>query len=1138
MSRKIGQALVVGAGISGIRASIDLAQMGYGVTLIDRAAHMGGVLSQLDYQFPTNHCGMCRMLPMTDRDAGIQTCLRKGLFHERIEILLGTTLEAVDGEAGKFEVTLKQAPAPVDPDRCIGCGRCTDVCPVEVPDAFNAGLTQRKAIYLPVPHNIPNTYTIDPDACTGCRACEPVCPTAAIHLSASGRRAFRILVVDDESIVRNSLAAWLGDEEGFTVEMAASGPEALEKLTADAYHLMLLDIKMPGMDGVTVIDRASALRPDMPVLMMTAYATVETAVEAMKIGAMDYLIKPFEPDDLLPKVDTVFQRFEATRHLKRQVGAVVLATGTASFDPAAGKNTMGYGTVSNVVTGLELERMLSGSGPSAGRLLRPSDQRPVKRAAWIQCVGSRDMQSGADFCSTTCCMFALKEAALARRIAGPDFDATIIYMDLRSFGKSFERYRQAIADDGVRLVRGRVHSIAPTPGSDDVTLRWVPASGGPVDETFDLVVLSVGQRPAEGVADLAERLGIETIGPGFLQTEAFSETRTSRSGILAGGSLTGPVDIAESTIRASSAAVNASRAIHRAGGGLKEETSPATVDPDLLSQPPRIQVIVCRCGDDPKEAAQGWPEDLSRQLRADPAVVRVTVLPRVCTAAGWDALGDVDIGDANRVLIGACRPFAYGRSGRELAALFGLAPAMVDIAVLETGQNADAAIAATALFTGIARLKNIRLDEDDPLAASPRVLVVGGGIAGMHAALAVADHGVPVTLVEAADHLGGNLTWLHQTIDGTPVGPFLDAARDRIDRHPDIRVMTQSRVVGAFGQAGAYFSTVETTEGPTQTIDHGAVIIATGGGEAATESYAYGASPAVVTQRELEQRIADGSLDTANLDAVAMILCVDSREEPRNYCSRVCCPTALKQALWLKARNPDTAVYILYRDMMTCGLSESWYTEARRQGIIFFQYAPESKPQVAVADGDGPPVSLRLRDPILDAPLEIGADLLVLATGISTRLPDALVAAYGVQRDADGFFQEADSKWRPVEAMQAGVFACGIALSPRAIPEAIATAEAAAGRALALLAGQTLQTARTTAVVRHSLCTLCLRCVETCPYGARFLDETEGRVRVNPAMCQGCGDCATVCPNGASIVAGFTPRTVFGAIDGAMATAL
>jgi heterodisulfide reductase subunit A len=309
MRKKIGSALVVGAGISGIRSALDLAELGYQVKLIDRAPNLGGTLAQLDYQFPSDHCGMCKMLPLVERDSSSQYCLRKGLFHQNIDIMLNTELVEMEGEPGKFEITLRQRPAVVDPALCIGCGECSHVCPVEVADEFNAGLAKRKAVYLPVPHNIPNNYVVDLESCTLCGECEKICPTGAIDFRWEARRQFKILVVDDELIVRDSLRDWLV-EEGFDVDTAESGPAALEKIAKQPYHLMLLDIKMPEMDGVEVLQRSKEMRSELPVVMMTAYATVETAVEAMKIGALDYLMKPFDPDTLVPLVVKLYENLE------------------------------------------------------------------------------------------------------------------------------------------------------------------------------------------------------------------------------------------------------------------------------------------------------------------------------------------------------------------------------------------------------------------------------------------------------------------------------------------------------------------------------------------------------------------------------------------------------------------------------------------------------------------------------------------------------------------------------------------------------------------------------------------------------------------------------------------------------------
>ena len=777
MNRKIGKALVVGAGIGGIRAALDLAEYGYGVTLIDRSPHIGGILSQLDYQFPTDRCGMCKMLPLVNRDASSQFCLRKGLFHENIEILLSTELAAVEGEAGQFQVTLKQHPNWVDAERCTGCGDCVEACPVEVPDDFNAGLSKHKAIFLPVPHAIPNSYVIDFAACSRCGACVKVCPAGAIQLPEEQRKKFHILVVDDELVVRDSLKEWL-EEEGFSVDMAASGPEALDHLTRQGYQLMLLDIKMPGMDGVEVLQKAKENASDLNVIMMTAYATVETAVEAMKIGALDYLVKPFDPEALVPMVLRIYQDFAMAEGRRLDVGALVLCGGTSFFDPAGGRNTFGYKTYPNVVTSLEFERMLSGSGPHPGRFVRSADGKPIQRVAWIQCVGSRDIQMDADFCSNICCMYAIKEALVAKEKIHPDLEATIFYMDMRTFDKSFQRYRdQAEMVHGVCFERARVHSVVGDAHSGDLIVRSVDMSGKSREAPFDLVVLTVGQRPAEGLSELAGMLGVELNSWGFGQTEPFSLTRTHQRGVLLGGSFGGLKDIGDSVIQASAAALNASQVIHAAGGSLALEQTTGAALPDLSREVPKILAVICTCGE--RLAQRVDLREIAQLLSHDPLVKRVEFLAQVCTAAGWQSLVEiVKAGKPNRVLIGACLPYVYKRKLQEIGRQAGLDPALIEVVDLRPTASAQSSkleaqgglsafsFQLSALQMGIAKLK---WTNPEPVADVPvvqRALIVGAGIAGMTAALAIAAHGFEVDLVEHTENLGGNLTWLQRTLEG------------------------------------------------------------------------------------------------------------------------------------------------------------------------------------------------------------------------------------------------------------------------------------------------------------------------------------------------------------------------------------
>ncbi len=1138
MRHRTGKALVVGAGISGIRSALDLAETGYGVTLIDRAPHLGGVLSQLDRQFPTDACGMCRMLPMLERDASGQYCLRRGLFHENIDLRLGTELKDVQGEPGRFEVTLSTGRARIDPDRCLGCGDCAEVCPVEVPDSFNEGRSRRKAVYLPVPHAVPNPYVIDVEACTLCGECEKACPTGAVHLTDPGRKEFRVLVVDDELIVRDSLKEWLEDV-GFGVDMAASGPEALERLETAPLDLMLVDIKMPGMDGVEVLRQVRESRPDLPVIMITAYATVDTAVEAMKMGALDYLTKPFDPEKLVPMVEGVYQDRRQTGRETLEVGAIVLACGMSYADPKEFSWT-GYGHMPDVVTGLELERLLSGTGPTGGRLARPSDRGEVKRVAWLQCVGSRDRQAGADFCSSICCMISLKEARLVRRKTFGAVETHIFYMDLRTPGKRFQRYAEEAEAEGVHLHRVRVHSVTPQTGTGLPAIQFAGEDGCLHEEVFDLVVLAMGARPSVGTAETADMLGLDCNEWGFVQPPGMNPAVSSREGVFLSGSVAGPNDIAESVLLAGGASLEASRLLQSSGGDAAREETHEVEYRDVSREPARVLIAVCRCT---RETVPGMDlEGLIQELQADPAVKRVKAVDDLCTAQGWDTLVETALRERpNRILLGSCMPYAYSRRLGELGRRIGLDPSCMDVVDLRTPllsvHDPDTArrLAGSEIRMALARVRRRVFPGEETSAVEARALVVGGGIAGLHAALALADHGFPVEVVERETDPGGNLAWIPQTLDGHVPADFLQETMARVEKHPGIQVHTASEVVESGGRVGRFHTVIQHADGTRRTLEHAVTILATGGRECEPEGYGYGESDRIVTQKGLEEALSRGTIDPAGLKSVVMIQCAGTRTEPRNYCSRVCCPTAIRQALFLKKNNPEVSVFVLYRDMMTTGFSEAYYTRAREAGVHFIQYTPGRRPGVEPGP-EGAVVTAH--EPVLGREIRIQADLVVLAGGVVPRLPGSLAEAFGAGLDRDGFFQEAESKWRPVDGLREGVFACGLALSPRTIPESVASAGAAAERALRILCRERLHVDRRVARVRQALCSRCLQCVDACPYGARFVDPEEGLVLVEASVCQGCGNCAAVCPNSATILEGLDDSRILDTIDAAMDAAM
>ena len=512
----------------------------------------------------------------------------------------------------------------------------------------------------------------------------------------------------------------------------------------------------------------------------------------------------------------------------------------------------------------------------------------------------------------------------------------------------------------------------------------------------------------------------------------------------------------------------------------------------------------------------------------------------ICTNQGWQELEQIVLDcQPNRLLIGACHPYLFIRKLREIARKIALDPAYIDFIDVMTGvfhenpdkqneNNLTGQNITGIINAGAAALKQAQYQPLSKIPVYPRVLVIGGGIAGMTAAISIAEQGYEVALIEKTDQLGGNLNWLKHTIDGLSCKTLLDETIVKIQKQPLIRIFLNSQIISCTGYAPRFKSIIEDEEKQPVTFEHGATILATGGNEAKTQSFNYCSRESIVTQKELEIKLADESIDPKKLNSIVMILCVDSRQEPRNYCSKVCCPTALKQALFIKKQNPEADIYFLYRDMMTCGFTETFFTQARKDNILFISYELDNPPQVEDVDGK---VVVHAFEPILGRPIQISADLVVLATGITPEFPDSLASMLEIMPDMDRFFQEADPKWRPLDAIKEGIFACGIICSPCAIDESIASAQAAAQRALNLISKPVLTSSKIVALVRHSLCSLCQRCIDTCPYGARMLNPDETKVLVNETMCQGCGSCAAICPNNASVLQGYSGQQMMGAID-------
>ena len=768
-----------------------------------------------------------------------------------------------------------------------------------------------------------------------------------------------------------------------------------------------------------------------------------------------------------------------------------------------------------MVTSLEFERLLSASGPTMGHLVRPSDQKEPKKIAWLQCVGSRDTnQCGNGYCSSVCCMYAIKDSMIAKEHAGSDLDCAIFNMDVRTFGKDYEKYYLRAKDKaGVRFINARVHTIDEIGEKNDLRLQYVDVSGKLHEEFFDMVVLSVGLEIAGSTADLANRLNVNLNKYNFAVTQPFTPVETSRPGVYACGVFQEPKDIPSSVTEASAAGC-------LAGGFLSEARNTCTKtveipeEMDLTGQEPRIGVFVCNCGVNiagvvDVNVVEEYAKTLSYVKYAGQNLF-------TCSQDSQENMKEIiKEHRLNRIVVAACTPKTHEAIFMDTLEACGLNKYLFEMANIRnqgSWVHSDAPEKASEKTKHLVRMAVARAATLHPLSEKKipvvqRALVIGGGVAGMNAALGLADQGFPVVLVEKEEKLGGMANRLTATIEGQDVGTYLEGLIQKVTSHSNIQVLTRSLIVGFSGFKGNF--TTEVLVGPgmyERKIDHGVVVLATGATEYRPKEFLYEENEKVVTQIELAECLKEkGAQD---LNQVVMIQCIGSRNEDNPNCSRICCQSAIKNALHIKKLQPDAAIYILYRDIRTYGILEDYYTEARKQGVLFFRYDPEDPPTVESSD-EG--VMVTFNDPLLGRSLRVSADLLALSAGMVAEDTEELASIVKLARTAEGHFMEAHVKLRPVDMATEGVFVCGTAHSPKLLHESISQAFAAASRATTLLSRPHLTLSAVTAQVEADLCASCLICVRSCPYQVPRINE-DGISEIDVALCHGCGVCAAECP--------------------------
>lgn len=1001
-TQAVNRVLVVGGGIAGMQASLDLAEMGIKVSLLEKNNHVGGILNHLDKQFPTDHCGMCRILPIPSNDPDSQFCLRRGLRHPDIDIITNAEVEGIRGKAGRFEVSIKKRGNYIDVYKCIGCSRCVEVCPVLQDEQKVNKPDSQKVIHAVSQLNIPYVLVIEQETCTKCGECVKVCPTDAI------------------------------------------------------------------------------------------------------------VIQPRE------------EIFNLT------FGAVIHSGGFKEFD-CTKLNKYGYNGFKNVITGLELESLMAEESGN------PLVEKVPEKIGFIQCVGSRNAQLDLNYCSSVCCMYAMKEAIMLKS-KYPESEIYIFYIDLKIFGKNHYQYFEKAKHEGIKFIRC-IPSIDEIPETKNLVLTYENGDGSMVRDEFSLIVLSTGLSPPEDVVSLNKTFGIKLNKYGFCDTHGVN---TSMKGNYVCGCFGEPKDIENSIIEASAAAFNASRVLGAIGNlpSGKEKTLPIH---ESSTEKPRIGIFVCGCrGEISQNIDITDVVNFSRDLTN---VYDIEVVDCLCFDSVLNEVKEkIRQSKANRLIFAACAIHSYRESFEKAIGEIGLTISHLEtidlrehVAWVNHNKKEATQKAKDLLAMAIRKINQVMPEVYLPYTQKieHRVAVIGAGITGMTVSSCVAEMGFHVDLIEKTDKLGGVCTNLSDTLEGMNIQEILDETMKKIENNKLIHIHNESEIIKIEGDPGNFCIHLKDSQGTDREIWSDAIVVATGAQEYEPTEYLYGKDKRVITQLELEKMLIDQSTSQQfDYSTIVMIQCVGSFSERHPYCSRFCCNQAIKNAMKIKKIDSNIEVFIFFQEMMTYGFKEEYYTKARDAGVIFVRYPHAEPPNVVISNNI---LEIKVHDTNLHEDLLLNPDLIVLSNGFAPNLKEGarLAEILGISLHDDGFFEELDPKFRPLDSTKYGIFICGSAHSPRTVIECITQAQAVAMKVLTFISSQkkAITFTKTKPFVDEDLCCGCGQCVLVCHNGARSINGQKRISEVSHILCQGCGLCSAVCPNGATKIPSLTQVQIMAMVE-------